>query len=101
MIGVDFFAILFILVLVCLIWFVFDSMRAREIATELARTYCDNRGVQFLDGSAALRSIRLVRRATALPVQRRFQFEYTEAGESRNRGTIIVTGSTVEQFLLQ
>lgn len=76
-------------------------MRAREIATELARTYCDKRGVQFLDGSAALRSIRLVRRTAAMQVQRRFQFEYTAIGESRNRGTIIVTGTTVEHFLLQ
>jgi len=76
-------------------------MRAREIATELGRAYCEKRGVQFLDGSAALRSIRLVRRADAMRVQRRFQFDYTEVGESRNRGTIIVTGTTVEYFVLQ
>lgn len=97
----DFIGILFILALAGAIWFIFDSMRAREIATELARSYCEKRGVQFLDGSAALRSIRLVRRSNFMQVQRRFQFEHTAIGESRNRGVIIVTGRTVDHFLLE
>ena len=97
----DFFEILSILALAGAIWFIFDSMRAREIATDLARSYCEKRGVQFLDGSAALRSMRLVRRSNIMQVQRRFQFEHTMGGESRDRGVIIVTGRTVDHFLLE
>ena len=97
----DFYGILFVLALAAAVWFMFDSMRAREIATDLARVYCEKRGVQCLDGSAALRSMRLTRRSDVMQVQRRFQFEYTVVGDSRNRGVIIVTGTTVDHFLLE
>ena len=97
----NFFGILFIFALAGAIWFIFDSMRAREIATELARNYCEKRGVQFLDGSAALRSMRMVRRSDVMKVQRKFHFEYTVVGESRDQGVIVITGRTVDHFLLK
>ncbi len=82
-------------------WLVFDGMRARERATDLARKYCTRHGLQFLDGTASLTSIGVVRTEQGLRLRRRYQFDYTTVSTVRNRGLIVLLGREVEHFLLE
>ena len=82
------------------VWFQFDSMRAREIATEVAREYCARRNLQFLDGSVHLGSQTLLRSIAGIRINRKFSFDYTEHVEYRQHGTIIMTGRDVDTLLL-
>jgi len=77
-----------------------DSARARELATRIARDYCRSRGVQLLDGTAALSRIRLQRQGGRLQWQRTFQFDYLEEATERRRGYLILSGSDLKDFVL-
>ena len=78
-----------------------DSARAREIATRIAREYCRRRGMQLLDGSAALARIRLQRRDGRLRWQRTFQFDYVEESTVRRRGVLVLNGRDLQDFMLE
>lgn len=74
-------------------WFWLDSMRAREIACGISRETCERLGVQFLDDTVALQRLRAARnRAGHLRLLRTYQFDYTDTGEQRNKGTISLLG---------
>lgn len=77
-----------------------DSARARELATRIARDYCRSRGVQLLDGTAALSRIRLQRSGGRLKWQRTFQFDYLEETTTRRRGYLTLNGSDLKDFVL-
>lgn len=78
-------------------WFWSDSMRIRERATKLARSICDQRNLQFLEGTVALRRIRLVRASVGHVVfARDYLFEYTEDGETRQQGFLLFRGARIE-----
>ncbi len=57
----DFTDILVLVVPVAIGWLWFDSLRARESAVRAARLACDADGVQLLDATVALASLRLQR----------------------------------------
>lgn len=76
-----------------------DGMRAREQATRLARRYCREAGLQFLDGTVALRkwAPRLVGGITFM---RRFEFHYARQDHQRHIGVIVLLGHTMTEFVL-
>jgi len=79
---------------------VIDGMRAREHATKVARRYCGDAGLQFLDGTVSLRRWRIRRAGGSLTVERRFQFDYSDHGPARHYGVIVLVGRYVSEFVL-
>lgn len=73
------------------------SIEARDRANAAALDACEQAGVQMLDGTAAFKSLRLVRNpAGALRLRRTYVFDYSEDGASRRHGFVILRGHEVE-----
>jgi len=95
-------SLLLLLVLAALGWFWLDSMRALEIARKAGRRVCSDANVQFLDDTVARISLALVRDASGRRVLRRtYRFEFSETGDSRLEGCLVVTGGRVESVTME
>jgi hypothetical protein len=80
-------------------WLWFDSTRVHEIAVARARSQCHVNEVQFLDDTVALANIKPARDEDGrLMLKRTYTFEYSETGNNRQSGSIIMLGQEV-QFL--
>ncbi len=75
-----------------------DSARARELATALARTLCEQRGLQFLDDTVVLRRIGLRWGRRGIRFRRMFSFDFSRGGMGRRDGYLILVGTEVEQY---
>ena len=90
-----------IFVLLGIAWFWQDSLRVRETAIALAKDFCAKENVQFLDGAVAAVSIRIKRDQRGRPlIARIYQFEFTDTGNNRLKGTIMMLGHTLETMHL-
>ncbi len=89
-----------ILAVVALLWYVFDSMRAREIATAIAHRYCVESQLQFLDGTVGLYSVTVHRSKRGIEIRRCYEFYYSSEDYARHRGLIVMRGTELEHFLL-
>lgn len=76
-----------------------DGMRAREQAIMLASRFCQQGGLQLLDGSVALRrwSLRVTHGVSFL---RRYEFQYSCQDNQRHSGLIVLLGDQLVEFLL-
>lgn len=80
----------------CLVWFWYDTIRAREAGLQVARATCQREGVQLLDDTVACRSTRLARDDNGRMVLRRvYDFEYSGSGNDRYRGSVMIMGKDV------
>ncbi|MEA3291254.1 MAG: DUF3301 domain-containing protein [Pseudomonadota bacterium] len=77
------------------------NMKLRERANEIAKTYCERRGLQFLDGTVALESIRMVRGANRWGLRRTYRFDYTSHATDRHRGALLLLGEQLESFIVR
>lgn len=84
-------------VLGILFWQWIVSTRIHEIAVEYARRACHRDGVQFLDDTVAIASIRPQRDVSGrLVLQRTYTFEYSDTGNNRQPGSIVMLGQNVQ-----
>jgi Protein of unknown function (DUF3301) len=98
----DIISLLFLLLLAALGWFWFDSLRALEIARNAGKRACDDANVQFLDDTVASIALALVRDKSGRRVLRRtYRFEFSETGDSRLEGQVIVLGDKVELVVME
>ncbi len=98
----DVISLLFLLLLAALGWFWFDSLRALEIARNAGKRACDDANVQFLDDTVAGIALALVRNKSGRRVLRRtFRFEFSETGNTRLEGQLIVLGNRVESVTME
>jgi hypothetical protein len=79
-----------------LLWLWQDSLRAREAATRAAKRDCMRADLQFLDGTVVQGGWRLRRDAGRLRLQRLYYFDYTDSGDDRHRGYVLLIGGRVE-----
>jgi hypothetical protein len=79
-------------------WFWLDSLRARELATEICRAACQQRGLQFLDQTVALRLLRTRRTTAGLRLRRIYRFDFSEEGVGRRSGYLILVGMDLESI---
>ena len=87
--------------LAVLAWFWWDSLQKREIALTAARQACERAGVQFLDGSVALRKLKLRRDdMQRARFYREFAFEYSTQGDDRQAGWVWLLGARVVDVTL-
>jgi hypothetical protein len=91
------FEIISVVILGGLFWLWFDSTRVREIAVERARSQCHVNEVQFLDDTASLANIKLARDEDGrLKLKRTYTFEYSDTGNNRLPGSVIMLGQAVQ-----
>jgi len=98
----DVISLLFLLLLAALGWFWFDSLRALEIARNAGKRACDDANVQFLDDTVAGIALALVRDRSGRRVLRRtYRFEFSETGNTRLEGQLIVFGDKIESVKME
>lgn len=86
-------ALPFLLGLVC---FIASSLEAREIGIAAVRRICAQEDLQLLDESVAQSGIRLVRKENGrLAFERTFTFEYSETGDNRRPGFVVLRGREI------
>ncbi len=88
--------LLLVIILLALLGFWWDSLGARQAARLAGRQACERAGLQFLDDTVAISSIRLQRDSRGrLMFYRQYRFEYSQNGEDRLRGQVDLLGKQV------
>jgi hypothetical protein len=96
-----------LLLLAALIWLWFDSMRARERALALGKRACERDDLMFLDETVECVALGFARNADGrLALRRTYGFEFSDTGNNRRSGSIVMLGGEVESlytepFLIQ
>ena len=77
-------------------WLFLDSLRARDAAVAAARAACDSEGFQLLDDTVAIARMGLARNDEGvLGLRRRYLFEYSDTGDNRRQGAVMLAGQEV------
>ena len=85
-----------ILILAAVAWLWLDSLTAREAAVAAARTACDAEGLLLLDATVSIASLKLARDGEGrLRLQRAYDFEYSDTGDNRKKGGVVLLGHRV------
>jgi len=93
--------LLVLLLLAAGVWFVSDSLKAREAAHIAARKACQDAGVQFLDDTVSQSGMRIARDAEGRAVlERNFRFEFSPTGDDREQGRVRLLGNRVQDVNL-
>jgi len=99
---VDFASLLLLAVLGLGFWFWLHSIRILEIAREAGRRACAREDLQFLDDTVASTRLALARDMNGRRILRRtYRFEFTETGNSRREGEVIMLGERVESVTME
>ena len=93
---------LLLLAVGALIWFWLHSIRILEIAREAGRQACNRMNVQFLDDTVAGTRLGLARDKNGRRILRRtYRFEFSETGNSRREGEVVMLGDRVERVAME
>lgn len=91
--------IAFVVLLAALGWFWLDSLKAREAAVRAARAACDSEGLMFLDDTVSISGMKPARDDRGrVKLQRSYEFEYSDTGDNRRTGLIVLLGHSVVLF---
>ena len=83
-------------------WLWWDSLQSREAAVAAARAACLAEGLQFLDDTVGIAGIKPARNDDGrLRLQRRYEFEFSDTGANRIKGSIVMLGDRVLLLDLQ
>jgi hypothetical protein len=83
-----------------LLWL--DSLRVRERALVAGRAACERYRVQFLDDTVSFARLRLARDEEGqLKIARTYTFEFTETGNNRRHGAIVMLGHQLFDLQLE
>jgi len=92
----DLLDILGLLLLAALGWLWYDSLNARETAVSAAKAACNSENLLLLDDTVAIQRISLGRDGEGvLRIRRIYDFEYSDTGNDRSAGSIVMLGSRV------
>jgi hypothetical protein len=79
-----------------------DSLRARERAVAAGRAACQRYNVLFLDDTVAFARLRLARNEDGhLRISRTYRFEFSDTGNNRRHGAIVMLGGRVMDLQLE
>jgi hypothetical protein len=88
-------------VLICIAvgWLWMDSLKAREAALRAAREACAQDNLLFLDQTVSITSVKLARDENGhVQLQRSYEFEYSDTGDNRRKGSVVLLGRRVLLF---
>ncbi len=79
-----------------------DSLRARERALSAGRRACARYSVQLLDETVQFAQLRLARDdAGQLRLRRTYTFEFSDTGNNRRHGAIVMLGGELQDLQLE
>jgi hypothetical protein len=79
-----------------------DSLRARERAVQAGRRACERYQLQFLDDTVSFARIRLARdEGGQLRLARTYTFEFSDTGNNRRHGAIVMLGGELQDLQLE
>jgi hypothetical protein len=79
-----------------------DSLKARERAITAGRSACQRYQLQFLDETVAFARLRLARDDEGqLRIARTYTFEFSDTGNNRRHGAIVMLGAEVADMHLE
>ena len=85
-----------------LAWLWWDSMQAREAAVAAARAACLAEALLILDDTVGIAGIKPARDADGrLLLQRAYDFEFSDTGDNRVKGSVVMLGRRVMLLNLQ
>ena len=83
-------------------WLWYDSMRAREHAVAAGASACVREGLQLLDETVECVSLRPARNAAGrLVLRRMYRFEFSDTGDNRRSGSVVMLGGEVESLIME
>jgi hypothetical protein len=84
------------------IFFWLDSLRARERAVRAGRSACERYALQFLDDTVSFSRLKLDRDDDGqLKIARTYTFEFSDTGNNRRHGAIVMLGGEVQDLRLE
>ena len=79
-----------------------DSLRARERAVQAGRAACKRHDLQFLDETVSFNRLRLARNEDGqLKIARTYTFEFSDTGNNRRHGAIVMLGGELQDMQLE
>ena len=85
-----------LIILLAYVFYWFDGIRAKEIATARAKAACQKVLLEFLDDTVAIKKVRLRRNVNGqLSIYREYEFEFSSTGEYRYKGQIRLLGQNL------
>ena len=79
-----------------------DSLKARERAVSAGRSACERYQLQFLDETVAFTRLRLARDEEGrLKIARTYTFEFSDTGNNRRHGAIVMLGGEIQDLHLE
>ena len=79
-----------------------DSLRARERALQAGRSACERYDLQFLDDTVSFARLRLARdEQGTLKIARTYTFEFSDTGNNRRHGAIVMLGGDVADLHME
>jgi hypothetical protein len=91
---------LFLIIAGALLWA--DSLRARERALRAGRSACERYQLQFLDETVSFARLRLARDEHGqVKLKRTYTFEFSDTGNNRRHGAIVMLGGDVADMHLE
>jgi len=79
-----------------------DSLRARERAVQAGRAACQRYELQFLDDTVSFTRVRLGRdQEGQLKIARTYTFEFSDTGNNRRHGAIVMLGGELQDLQLE
>ena len=90
------FEIVGLIVAAFLAWFWFDSFKARDIGIRAAKAICIREELQLLDYTVSIASMWPTRDENGqLVLGRVYNFEYSDTGDNRRSGSVVLLGQKV------
>lgn len=90
-------SLLLLILVLGVVWFWHDSLRAHELARASAFDICNHQNMQLLDATVSLSGLRLARNDLGRVVLlRTYAFEYSGDGDSRSTGFVVLRGRCLE-----
>jgi hypothetical protein len=91
------FEIISLFVLGAIAWLWFDSVKVRSIAVGKAKAVCAAAEFQLLDDTVSISSLKFARNEDGrLLLRRIYSFEYSDTGDNRRPGSIVMLGPEVQ-----
>ena len=80
-------------------WFWLETLKVREAAVRAARNACAMEGLLLLDDTVAISAMKPVRDDNGrIRLQRAYEFEYSDTGNNRLKGSVVLVGRRVILF---
>ena len=94
--GIDLFDLIGVMLIAALAWLWVDSLRAWEKAIAATKAACDSEDLLLLDDTVAIARLSLGRNSMGrVRVRRVYNFEYSDTGNDRTAGSVVLLGDRV------